>query len=71
MQIEDLATLLSERVANAATGERVTQIHLFGIEYAEEIGDAATRVVQASDIDDSYATEVRKGMRLAKYVRLA
>ena len=70
MQIERLAAILTERVANAPKGDRVTRIHLFRIEFAEEIGDAATRVVQASDVDDSYATEVRKGMKLAKHVRL-
>ena len=70
MQIAQLAKILSERVEKAAKGERVTQIHLFGIEFAEEIGSAANQVVEASEIDDSYATEVRKGMRLAKYVRL-
>ena len=70
MQISQLAKILSERVARAGKGERVTQIHLFGIEYADEIGSAANQVVAASEIDNSYATEVRKGMSLAKYVQL-
>ena len=35
-----------------------------------KIGSAANQVVAASEIDNSYATEVRKGMRLAKYVQL-
>ena len=70
MQISQLAKILSERVARAGKGERVTQIHLFGIEYADEIGSAANQVVAASEIDNSYATEVRKVMRLAKYVQL-
>ncbi|MCB2085889.1 MAG: hypothetical protein H6920_00620 [Sphingomonadaceae bacterium] len=69
MQISQLAKILSERVANAGKGERVTQIHLFGIEFADEIGSAANQVVEASDIDNSYATEVRKGMRLAQFVQ--
>nr|WP_271439779.1 hypothetical protein [Pontixanthobacter luteolus] len=47
----------------------MTQIHLFGIEFADEIGSAANQVVEASDIDNSYAVEVRKGMRLAKFVQ--
>ncbi len=70
MQISKLAQILSERVAKAGPGERVTQIHLFGIEFASEIGAAANQVVAESDIDNSYATEVRKGMRLARYVQL-
>ena len=70
MQISQLAKILSERVARAGKGERVTQIHLFGIEYADEIGSAANQVVAASEIDNSYATEVRNGMRPAKYVQL-
>lgn len=68
MQIQQLADILSERVRNAEKGERVTQIHLFGIEYADQIGSAATKVVEASEIDDSFATEVRKGIKLARYV---
>jgi 5-methylcytosine-specific restriction protein B len=70
MQIERLATILNERVERAAKGERVTQIHLFGIEYADEIGSAANQVAEASDIDDSYAVEIRKGMKLADHVSL-
>ena len=70
MQISKLAEILSDRVAKAGKGERVTQIHLFGIQFADEIGSAANQVVEASEIDNSYATEVRKGMRLAKYVQL-
>lgn len=70
MQISQLAKILSERVSKAEKGERVTQIHLFGIEFADEIGSAANQIVDASEIDNSYATEVRKGMRLAKYVQL-
>lgn len=68
MQIEQLATILNERVRKAEKGERVTQIHLFGIEFADEIGSAATKVVEASEIDNSFATEVRKGIKLARYV---
>lgn len=70
MQISQLAEILSERVEKATKGERVTQIHLFGIEFADEIGSSANQIVDASEIDSSYATEVRKGMRLAKYVKL-
>lgn len=68
MQIEQLAKILDEMVANAPRGDKVAQIHLFGIKYAAEIGDGANQIVAASSVHDSYAVEVRKGTRLAKYV---
>jgi 5-methylcytosine-specific restriction protein B len=51
--------------------ESVTMIHLFGIRHAEDIKKcdfSVTQLVKKSSIPDSYATEVHKGMRLAKYV---
>jgi 5-methylcytosine-specific restriction protein B len=69
LQIPQLANILSERVRKAERGERVTQIHLFGIEFADHISSAATMVVKASEIDNSFVIEVGKGMKLARYVK--
>ncbi len=46
-------------------------IHLFGIIYAGEIrrcGATVADLVRLSDLEDTYATEVTKGIRLAPYV---
>ena len=53
MQISQLAKILSERVARAGKGERVTQIHLFGIEYADEIGSVTDAHIEDSEEEKS------------------
>jgi len=48
-------------------------IHLFAIESAQEIidsGVSAKAIVAEAGINDSYATEVSKGVKLSKYVRV-
>ncbi len=58
--------------SGGASGERVTMIHLFGIRYAEELGRVSIPdVVAASGISKSYATEVSKGMKLARHVTVS
>ena len=57
---------------NAATGEAVAMIHLFGIRYAEEIrasGASYKDVANAARIPESYGTEIGKGVKLSDYVR--
>ena len=57
----------------AKDGESVSMIHLFGIRYAEDIrhcGRSVTELVNRSSIPNSYVTEVHKGMKLAKFVKL-
>ncbi|MFU0784390.1 hypothetical protein [Clostridium sp.] len=52
---------------------KTTMIHLFGTIYAEEIKAAGTTpaaVIKAAEMQPSYATEVNKGMNLAKYLKL-
>lgn len=46
-------------------------IHLFGIKYGKEIkesGSTFKEVAKAAKINDSYATEISKGAKLAKFV---
>ena len=61
-----------KRMYNAAShGETVTQIHLFGIKYAEDLADLDIRtVVKVAGLPESYVTEVNKGKKLARYVTL-
>ena len=70
MDIEELGRKLREMYDSAPHGERTTMIHLFGITYAEKIGKRAGEIVASSGIGDSYNTEVRKGVRLSKYVEV-
>ena len=70
MQIEELGRILADKLAKASPSDRVAAIHLFGIEYADKIGSAATHVAVAAGIEQSYGTEIRKGMKLSKFVTL-
>lgn len=67
----ELGNKLREMYENAPYGDSVTMIHIFGIKYANEIkqnGFTVGNIIKASGINSSYATEVSKGIRLAKYV---
>jgi hypothetical protein len=56
---------------SAEESEMVTAIHLFGIEYASELeGVSINDVAELGTGHRSYGTEIRKGLRLAKYVDL-
>lgn len=67
----DAADRLKRMYNNAFPGEKVLQIHLFGIKYAEDLADLDVKaVVEAAGVHESYDTEVRKGMRLARHVTL-
>ena len=70
MQIEQLGRILSDNLAKASPTDRVTTIHLFGIVYAKDIGSAAAHVAVAAGIEPSYGTEIRKGMKLSKFVTI-
>ena len=72
MTEQELGRKLADMYVTA--GEKSTaMIHLFGIIYAEQIetaGSNASAIVKAAGLPDSYKTEIRKGMNLAKYVQL-
>ena len=74
MSIEDLANILVQMCDNAEQDkEKSVMPHLFGIRYANEIGNNYNVIVtEANRLDErvrtAYATEVYKGVRLAKYV---
>lgn len=71
MDIQDLADRLRLMYSNAPKGEQTTYIRLFGIKYADEIaGLPLVELIERAGLKRSYDTEVRKGVRLAKYVEL-
>ena len=71
MTINELGNVLAVMYGNAPQGEQVAHIHLFGIKYGRIIKSNAyksTEIIKASGLNDSYATEVSKGIKLSKYV---
>jgi DNA-binding MurR/RpiR family transcriptional regulator len=69
--MEQLARNLREAYAKAQDREKVIAIHLFGIEHADEISNVSIKeLAKRAGIHESYATEIRKGMNLAKFVEL-
>ena len=71
MTLEEAGQRLREMYSTAPYGEQVAHIHLFGIKYADELeGLANVDIVRQAEMYESYGTEVAKGRRLAKYVRL-
>jgi hypothetical protein len=71
MTMEEAASILREMYETAPEGKKVVHIHLFGIRYAEHITDKSLKDLTAlAGINESYATEIGKGVRLAEYVQL-
>ncbi len=69
MDAPQLGRLLRESYHDAAKGEKVTMIHLFGIKYCKEIKECGvSEVIKEAGIFSTYATELGKGIKLAKYV---
>ena len=71
MDLNELGSILHDMYFNSQDGESVAMIHLFGIKYGKEIkesGSTFKEVAKAAKINDSYATEISKGAKLAKFV---
>ncbi len=71
MTLNELGSILRDMYHGAAGGDRVVMIHLFSIKYASEIAalDGSCKdVAMAAGINESYGTEIAKGVKLAKYV---
>jgi len=68
---QDLAQKLNDMYYNAPHSEKVSMIHLFGIKYSEEIKECGTstkEIAKAANINESYGTEISKGVKLGCYV---
>ena len=62
---------LRDMYRNAPAREKKTHIHLFGIKYAGELKDLSINsIAEQATGSDAYGTEIRNGIRLAKYVQL-
>ena len=71
MKIGMAAELLRDMYDKAPAGEKSTSVHLFGIKYAHEIGSMSPKeLVGRAGLSESYHTEIRKMIKLAKYVKL-
>ncbi|NIY92026.1 HTH-like domain-containing protein [Vibrio diazotrophicus] len=71
MTLNELADTLSDMYQNASHGDSVAMIHLFGIKYALDIkvlGVSCKAIAKAAHINESYGTEISKGVKLSKYV---
>ena len=71
MTVKDLGKILKEMHDKAEDGCQSTNILLFGIEFASIINKQKykpTDIVRASGLHPSYSIELRKGVKLSKYV---
>ena len=71
MDMHELSTKLNDMYVNAKVGEKVVMIHLFAITYAEGIkasGASMKAMAIASEIPESYGTEIARGVKLAPFV---
>ncbi len=68
----ELGEILNKMYFNSKSGETVCMIHLFGIKYADDIRESGAtfkEIAKIAKIQPSYATEISKGAKLAKYVK--
>ncbi|NIY72837.1 hypothetical protein HCZ30_10385 [Marivivens donghaensis] len=71
MEHSVLVDELKRRYQSASKSEVALSIHLFGIEFADALQGASVHLIaEEATGHPSYGTEIRKGMRLAKYVQL-
>jgi hypothetical protein len=77
MTIIELGEILSGMYENALHGNHVAMIHLFGIRYSSEIKKhnyapkdiiENTKLKNGLSMNESYQTEIQKGVKLAEYV---
>lgn len=72
MTVNELGNKL-RKMYETKGANKTTMIHLFGVIYSNEIREAGIvpiEIVKAAQMNDSYSTEVNKGMNLSKYVEL-
>ena len=71
MGLQELADKLREAYQNAPHREKAVRVHLFGIKYAAELsGLSIPTIIKFADLPENWASEIRKGIALAKYVEL-
>ncbi len=71
MRIDQASQLLAQMYKEAQPKEKALSIHLFAIKYADQIRDMSAKdIVVGAELPESYKTEIRKGINLAKYVEV-
>jgi len=73
MEKLQMAEELKKVMASAPRKEAACYIHLFGIQYGEEItekGYTAKELVNLAELPYGYQSELSKGIRLSKYVEM-
>lgn len=71
MTLDQASKLLAEMYAKASNKEKALSIHLFAIKYADQIAEMSAKdIAVGAGLPESYKTEIRKGINLAKYVQL-
>ena len=71
MTLQQLGQKLHEMYFESNKGVTVVMIHLFGIKYAHEIEESNASmkaIAKAAGIQESYGTEISKGVKLAEFV---
>lgn len=71
--VNELADKLRNAYENAAGRDKAVAIHLFGIKYGGVIRDKGVRIadiVGYAGLNNSYVTELNKGVKLSKYVEI-
>ncbi len=69
----ELISTLRQMYHDAPDGETVTMVHLFGVKFAEQIRDSGASVKDITvraGLPETYLTEIKKAMNLAKYVEV-
>ena len=71
MTVGEAAAVLRRMYENAPQGEKVTHIFLFGIIHADDLAAlSVNEVVREAGVRPTYYTEIRNGIKLAKYVQM-
>ncbi|MEQ6389237.1 hypothetical protein RZN22_07885 [Bacillaceae bacterium S4-13-58] len=66
-----LGNILRDMYNGAPKGYKATNIHLFGIKYSDTRNDYSVKeIVKSSGLNESYVTEVNKGIKLSRYVEV-
>ena len=69
--VDELALKLRRRCEAPGLGGKVVEIHLFGIEFADDLMTVPiSSVISRAGLQESYKTELRKGINLAPYVSM-
>ena len=71
MTVGEAAAVLERMYKDAPQGEKLTCLFLFGIIYADDLAALSVRdVVREAGVRPTYYTEIRRGIKLAKYVQI-